>query len=223
MQLLLLRLEGPLQSWGERSSWDTRDTALIPSKSGIIGLIACCMGIKRGDLKIREMSQNLHVAIRVDKPGIVMTDYQTVQGMPIIYGSNGKPRVSGNTIVTPRDYLQDASFLVAIYGEKGLLEECNKSLLEPVWTPYLGRKNCTPSKPVYPVLTDQFQTVDEAFELLDASGGNNRMVEAEYEDNNGEIVRPDSVISFESREFQSRSVKRKNVFIKGGIHVPYAS
>ncbi|MFW9879088.1 MAG: CRISPR-associated protein Cas5, partial [Candidatus Thorarchaeota archaeon] len=31
--LLVLRLEGPLQSWGLRARWDYRDTSTEPSKS----------------------------------------------------------------------------------------------------------------------------------------------------------------------------------------------
>ena len=37
MKLLILRLEGALQSWGERSHWDHRDTANFPTKSGVVG------------------------------------------------------------------------------------------------------------------------------------------------------------------------------------------
>jgi CRISPR system Cascade subunit CasD len=42
---LFLRLEGPLQSWGERARWDVRDTAPEPTKSGVIGLLACALGL----------------------------------------------------------------------------------------------------------------------------------------------------------------------------------
>ena len=49
MKLLLIRLEGALQSWGEWAKWDERDSGLMPTKSGVIGVLACCMGLKRGD------------------------------------------------------------------------------------------------------------------------------------------------------------------------------
>lgn len=38
MKILLLRLEGLLQSWGEHSRWDHRDSSDMPTKSGVIGL-----------------------------------------------------------------------------------------------------------------------------------------------------------------------------------------
>ena len=41
---LFLRLEGPLQSWGERGHWAVRDTAPEPTKSGVVGLLGCALG-----------------------------------------------------------------------------------------------------------------------------------------------------------------------------------
>ena len=51
-ELMMLRLEGLLQSWGESSAWDNRGTASIPTKSGIVGLLACAMGLHRTDIAI---------------------------------------------------------------------------------------------------------------------------------------------------------------------------
>ena len=45
MPTLLLRLVGPMQSWGTTSRFDQRDTGKEPSKSGIVGLLAAAMGI----------------------------------------------------------------------------------------------------------------------------------------------------------------------------------
>ena len=56
MKLLILRLEGALQSWGERSHWDHRDTAVFPSKSGVVGLLGCAMGLERGDARLAELA-----------------------------------------------------------------------------------------------------------------------------------------------------------------------
>ena len=42
--ILVLRLEGPLQSWGENAKWDFRDSSTMPTKSGIVGLLGCAMG-----------------------------------------------------------------------------------------------------------------------------------------------------------------------------------
>ena len=39
MSVLLMRLAGPMQSWGTRSRFSNRDTGLEPSRSGVIGLL----------------------------------------------------------------------------------------------------------------------------------------------------------------------------------------
>ena len=44
---LALLLDGPLQSWGNSSRFDRRTTALHPTRSGVIGLIAAAMGIDK--------------------------------------------------------------------------------------------------------------------------------------------------------------------------------
>ena len=41
---LLLRLAAPLQSWGCESHFDYRRTGPIPTKSGVVGLIAAAIG-----------------------------------------------------------------------------------------------------------------------------------------------------------------------------------
>lgn len=54
--LLILRLEGALQSWGDHSKWDVRDSGDFPSKSGVVGLLSCAMGLERGDPEIAALS-----------------------------------------------------------------------------------------------------------------------------------------------------------------------
>lgn len=43
--ILRLTLSGPLQSWGDRSKFWNRQTQAFPTKSGIIGLIFCALGL----------------------------------------------------------------------------------------------------------------------------------------------------------------------------------
>lgn len=67
MFTLLLRLNGPLQSWGSGSLYDNRDTDYYPTKSGVIGLIAAALGIKRGE-SLKELN-SLRFGIRIDYQG----------------------------------------------------------------------------------------------------------------------------------------------------------
>ena len=42
---LALLLDGPMQSWGFTSRFTRRTTALHPTKSGVVGLLAAALGI----------------------------------------------------------------------------------------------------------------------------------------------------------------------------------
>ena len=47
MATLLLKLTGPMQSWGVNSKFErSRSTEHYPSKSGIVGLLGACLGMK---------------------------------------------------------------------------------------------------------------------------------------------------------------------------------
>lgn len=215
--ILLMRLEGPLQSWGERSRWDERDTAYFPTKSGVIGLLACAMGICRGDARIGALSDALHVSVRTDVPGCIITDFQTVSG--IIRIANGGQR--GNkgevtTITSGRQYLEDAAFLVAVTGERSLLESCRDALLDPVWTPFLGRKCCVPTRPILDCLTDDYETVLDAFSRHPLARKRNEEPTAlrhcQYEQTEGNLVRTDHVRATQCFDF--RSVEQTTVEVQ---------
>ncbi|MEK7721143.1 MAG: type I-E CRISPR-associated protein Cas5/CasD, partial [Elusimicrobiota bacterium] len=79
MPTLLLRLAGPMQSWGTTSRFDNRDTGKEPSKSGVIGLLAAAMGIDRENRTDLEPLTLLVMGVRHDRPGIPKYDYQTAQ------------------------------------------------------------------------------------------------------------------------------------------------
>jgi CRISPR system Cascade subunit CasD len=145
--LLLLRLEGVLQSWGENAKWDFRGSAAMPSKSGIVGLLSCAMGWERDDPRIADLSRNIRVAVRSDRPGTRFIDFQTVTGRPLL-NAEGKSRTGGNTFTSERCYLQDASFLVVIETDAQRREQIVSALKNPRWCLYLGRKSCVPSLPI---------------------------------------------------------------------------
>lgn len=111
--LLLLRLEGVLQSWGIKARWDIRDTASAPTKSGVIGMIGCALGYRRDSVELANLFDRLKMAVRIENPGIITMDYHTVQGN--LWTAAGNQR--NHTIVSKRYYLQDASFLVILEGK----------------------------------------------------------------------------------------------------------
>ncbi|GAA0523029.1 hypothetical protein GCM10009545_26530 [Saccharopolyspora thermophila] len=148
---MLLRLAGPLQSWGERSTFDTRDTAGFPTRSGLLGMIACALGRRRGE-SLEDLAP-LVFTIRIDRPGIRLIDYHTAGGgLPSgvkIPTADGKGRPEGKgTVQTWREYLADAVFTVAIEGPDTLLDEIRRALIRPRWQPFLGRRSCPPDQPL---------------------------------------------------------------------------
>lgn len=151
---LFLRLEGPLQAWGERGRWSVRDTALEPTKSGVVGLLACALG-ETEDAPIRALSESLRMAVRCDAEGVQLTDYHTIGGgypEPMLLTAEGKPKKSSgqpHTELSSRDYLGDASFLVVLQGDPALIDRLIAAVCAPVWPIYLGRKSCPPAVPIY--------------------------------------------------------------------------
>jgi len=187
---LFLRLEGPLQAWGDPSKFVIRRTMDAPTKSGVIGLICCAMGRSRQwavqhpipDDGLNELAQRLIVrdeqvivrnkrddpeprralldllstlrmGVRKDRPGVRWWDYHTVgAGIGILQAAGGikinAKTKQPETLITRREYLADASFLVALQGDTSLIQEVNDALAKPKWPLYLGRKSCSPTVPV---------------------------------------------------------------------------
>ena len=209
--IIVLRLEGPLQSWGENAKWDFRDSSTMPTKSGIVGLLGCAMGQERGSQVLVELAQSITVAVRADRPGAKFVDFQTVQGDPLM-AATGKPKTTGNTILSPHAYLQDASFTVFIDTTPEWQQRIISALENPRWCMYLGRKNCVPSRPI---LADRMEAADlmEALKEYPAAerAGKTMTYECEHPDSTAaSIQRPDDLIGTK-RQFQLRRVWRGSV------------
>lgn len=132
MPTLLLRLEGPMQSWGISSRFVKRETNNYPTKSGIVGILAAAQGIDRsGDIS---HLASLNIGVRVDQPGRVIRDFQTE-----------RPEVGKAFPLTDRYYLSDAKFVAGVEGDESELERIQAALLRPVFPLYLGRRSCSPA------------------------------------------------------------------------------
>ncbi|MER6445483.1 type I-E CRISPR-associated protein Cas5/CasD [Streptomyces venezuelae] len=148
-----MRLTGPLQSWGEHSHFNERDTAPFPTRSGIIGLLAAALGRSRhqppGDLAA------LSVTIRTDRPGVLTRDFHTVGGglpnkMTVTTAEGTKRSGDTATLTSSRWYLADAAFTVALTHPDGspLPDGWATALRAPHWPLYLGRRSCPPEGPL---------------------------------------------------------------------------
>jgi CRISPR system Cascade subunit CasD len=130
-----------MQSWGFRSRFDNRDTALEPTRSGVVGLLCAALGWER-DHDLTPFD-SLKMGVRVDAPGRVMMDYQTAQE---VIRASGSP---GGTVQSWRYYLSDARFLVGLESEDlSWLCELEDALRNPFYPLFLGRKSYVPSLPV---------------------------------------------------------------------------
>lgn len=139
---LLLRLEGPMQSWGVDSQLTERLTTGMPTKTGVVGLLCAAMGRDRKE-KVDDLAA-LRMGVRIDSPGQLMTDFQIAQNV-----RRGSAKASPETVMTHRQYLCDASFLVGLESEdEDLLIALEYALQNPVYLLALGRKAYPPSIPV---------------------------------------------------------------------------
>lgn len=211
MPTLLLRLVGPMQSWGTTSRFDQRDTGKEPSKSGVVGLLAAALGIDRENWTDLEPLTHLSVGIRHDRPGVPKRDYQTAQH--IISADRSKIH---ETAVTTRDYLADAAFLVGLEcDERSLLERIHAALRDPVWPLALGRKSYVPSEPIWIENGVQDAPLRDALARWPWIASQRRweelpeklLVSFESEDGSGVLKMDQPLSSFAERRFGARFVR----------------
>lgn len=165
---LIMRLAGPMQSWGVSSRFSIRETLLEPSKSGVIGLLCAATGWDRaadthdlaGQLRTLADLARLPMGVHVIREGVLRRDYHTAQNVLRAKAKlkSGKAPGKGDlqeTVLSDRYYLSDAYFLVGLQSsDEALLSALDEALGQPYWPLCLGRKAFIPSLPV------RFGTVD---------------------------------------------------------------
>lgn len=203
MTTLLVRLAGPLQSWGDSSRFTQRQTRKEPTKSGVIGLLASAQGRRRTD-PLEDLI-DLEFAVRVDQPGSVRRDFQTA----IRWESEAanKPTMP----LSSRYYLEDAVFVAGLSGDHALVAGLAQALRNPHWAPFLGRRSCPPAQPLLMGVVDNDVRTAVINAPWQAAGWHRAKVDhratvpvrcdARPEELGLETVR-DSPISFDSRRRQ---------------------
>lgn len=239
---LLLRIRGPMQSWGTSSRFSIRDTGKEPSKSGVIGLLCAAVGISRDDANSGNqefrMLTELKMGVRVLREGVMQKDYHTALDVIKADGTAPKrPKDPKFTSLSTRWYLSDADFVVALEGEWPLLQSIQQALQNPKWQLFLGRKSFLASLPVHfteGVFEGEFESIlrdetpvgdaDSLSSLLAnynvrlgiecAPDGDQRLI---IEDDGGTEVRQDVPLDFAERKFANRRV-RTDFLIPRGRH-----
>lgn len=166
MDYLLFRLYAPLASFGEVAVGEFRGSHLYPARSAVLGLLAAALGIERDDeARQSELRNGYQVAVAMLSSGALLRDYHTAQ-VPSTSALKKRPHQTRadelalakddlNTILSTRDYRQDAASIVAVAAKSGAslpwaLTELAEHLKKPVFVLYLGRKCCPPALPLQP-------------------------------------------------------------------------
>jgi CRISPR system Cascade subunit CasD len=233
-QTLLLRLAGPMQSWGTQSRFSIRDTGLEPSKSGVLGLLCASLGAPRDDDEtLRRLREGLVMGVRVDREGVMKKDFHTTGGEHRVGERYGVAKANNNTpetVLSDRWYLADADFLVGLESDdEALLRVLNEALAHPVWQLFLGRKSFVPALQVrvldVPLESPLLETLEKYDWKTDRKGNSPERlrvaIDASAEgvpENWQTEVRQDVPLSFAGRSFTIRQVKTGFIETpKGGV------
>lgn len=229
---LLLWLQAPLQSWGHDSKFGRRDTINFPTKSGVLGLLCCALGVGGEQCELLAEFASLKQTvisfvrcrkyaeeerIKVDREPL-LRDFHMVgsgyddkdpwQTLLIPKTSEGKKAVGGGTKITYRYYLQDAYFAVLLQVPASRTDTIAEALQNPVWDVFLGRKNCVPTDFIYRGLyADEASALQQALAIAQDKGllEDFRVCDGEHE---GEVLTlMDVPIQFgERKRYQDRRV-----------------
>jgi CRISPR system Cascade subunit CasD len=176
METLIFQLQAPLSSWGEAAVGEYRPSAEYPSQSAIQGLLAAALGIDRDDgVAQTALRGSVRLAVGVLSQGRLMRDYHTAQ-VPGRTDLKNRPHATRrdelslpkndlNTILSSRDYRQDAASMVAVQivaDASYTLMQLAEALKKPRFVLYLGRKSCPIAVPLYPCILDT-GTITTAF------------------------------------------------------------
>jgi len=221
---LILKLHGPMQAWGEHTFEGLRPSANFPTRSGLLGLLGACLGIARNEReRLQAFADSVGMAVRVDKRQITgkdgatrmlrmvkVTDYHTVKDARVDYAG----LKSHETIQTWREYLYDAEFTVVIWSRPNSLlglDDLEQAVKHPHFTPYLGRRSCPISRPLFHSRVHASNEL-EALKTVMPSGGT---VYSEEKADARMIRMRDVPLIHQPRQFAGR-----NLYVHGGEHVP---
>lgn len=214
---LILKLQGPMQAWGEHTFEGLRPSANFPSRSGVLGLLGACLGIRRNEPdRLQQLADSVGIAVRQDdvknRRMLKVTDYHTVKDARADYIGKEKPH---ETIQTWREYLLDAHFTIAVWNHTDAviqLDALESAVRLPLFTPYLGRRSCPLSRPLFEIRIKAANPQDALRKIAPNAG-------IIYSDEGD-----DSVRRFRVRDIplvrQPRQFAGRNIFVYGGEHVP---
>lgn len=142
MKTLKLSLSGPMQSYGTDQRHRYRTTEDRPTRSAVVGLLACALGRDRS----ADISDLETLDINIEAPectGTIETDFQTIQDCISYNGDTGRNEI------THRQYLTESTFDVSVAGDDAMIDQLAHAVQFPRWQLYLGRRANVPTRPVF--------------------------------------------------------------------------
>lgn len=180
-EFLVFRLVAPYSSFGAVAVGERRPTWDRPSKSQILGLVACALGIERTEEERHFELTRAHLfAVRVDDAGRVQSDYHTSQVPPQRRNRRFATRADElavdktelKTILSRRENRLGAFYSIALAtkgnaGSAPSLATIADALRTPVFVPFAGRKANALMLPMSPEIVSA-DDVEAAFVAFDA-------------------------------------------------------
>ncbi len=163
MDVLLLRLDAPLMSFGGVIIDQHNFTERFPGLSLLTGLFANALGYSHGEAEhLQALQTRIVYAARWDVPPEVIVDYHTVDlGQPKLVDTGWTTRgqredrkggtASEGTHIRYRHYLANGVMTLAMMltgADRPTLIELEQVLRRPARPLFLGRKCCLPAAPL---------------------------------------------------------------------------
>ena len=171
---LVFVLHGPIAAFGGVAVGERRGGEARPARSALLGLLAAALGVERGEAATHmAMERGYGVAVRVDAPGVTLSDYHTAQVPPARRGERHATRRAEldarplETILSRREYRTDSLFTVAVWAREAApfaLANLAAALRRPRFCLSIGRKSCPLGLPPGPVVV----AADDALAAMEA-------------------------------------------------------
>lgn len=161
--ILLLRLDAPLVSFGGPMVDNRGVIQDCPPLSLLTGLLANALGYEHGDVeRLAALQSRVRYAVRCDRAGTRLVDFHTVDlGQDFLVGTGwttrgrpeGRAGASGEeTHIRYREFLADSVHTVALALEPSDsppdIDAVERALQEPARPLFIGRKCCLPAVPI---------------------------------------------------------------------------
>lgn len=166
MDVLILRFDAPMMSFGAPIVDRHGVIQSYPAHSMITGLLGNALGLDHSDFtQLQRLQERIHYASRRDRKGQQIRDYQTVDLSQdfmqdsrawTTYGFIEKRKNADRnkgTLLRFRDYWADSIHTIALtlrpQDEMPTLDNLEHALQYPERPIFVGRKTCLPAQPVF--------------------------------------------------------------------------